>query len=109
MVIKDPNSLFKDDNNNFYREIFTFYDSNSLEMLAEWLGKYPDSKINNLEVNPILDKYRDSNKERRSKGKFTDEEQFWNLYTMSSVVLDVSIPEKYFDDVFIEPQDYFHY
>ena len=108
MVIKDPNSLFKDDD-GFYRGIYTFYDSDLLEMLQGWLTKYPDCKINNLEVTPALDKYRDPNKERRQKAKFTEEEQFWTIYTMSGVVLDVSIPAKYFDDSFKAPFNYYDY
>ena len=82
MVIKDPNSLFKDDG-DYSRYIYVYIDEPELGCLERWLTKYSDVKINNLEVKAHVDQ----------KGNLD-----------SKVILDASVPNKYFNHVFDSPE-----
>ncbi len=93
MLIKNPNELFKSGDDNRSRYLYVYHDGPQLESLEDWLDKYKGSIINNLEVQPYTFKYKNEDGEYRES-------------MVSKVVLDVSIPDKYFYDVVDEPEDY---
>lgn len=92
MKIKNPNSVFKCNEcnkNDYLRELYVFVDNGSLEGLENWLDQYNESIINDLEITPYI--YEDENHEKE---------------VVSKVVLDASIPGKYFNNRVYGPESY---
>lgn len=92
MEIKDPNSLFKNDGNRSHY-IYVYFDGPGLEALEDWLDEYKGTLINSLEVQPYI--YKDKDR----TGEYKE-------YMASKVILDVFIPNKYFNDGVSAPADY---
>ena len=92
MLIKDPNSLFKDDGNRS-RYIYVYFDEPELGILEDWLDEYKGTVINSLEVKPYV--YKDKDKNDKYKE-----------YMASKVIVDVSIPNKYFYKGVSSPDNY---
>lgn len=82
MLVKDPNLLFKDDGNRS-RYIYVYFDEPELGILEDWLDEYKGTVINSLEVKPYVYKEKDKN------GEYIE-------CMASKVIVDVSIPNKYF-------------
>lgn len=92
MLVKDPNLLFKDDGNRS-RYIYVYFDEPELGILEDWLDKYKGTVINSLEVKPYVYKDKDKN------DKYIE-------YMASKVIVDVSIPNKYFYKGVSGPDNY---
>ena len=92
MLVKDPNSLFKDDGNRS-RYIYVYFDEPELGILEDWLDKYKGTVINSLEVKPYVYKYKNKNDE-------------YIECMASKVIVDVSIPNKYFYKGVSSPDNY---
>ena len=93
MLVKDPNSLFKDSDDNRSRYIYVYFDEPELGILEDWLDKYRGTVINSLEVKPHVYKDKDKN------GKYIE-------CMASKVIVDVSIPNKYFYKGVSGPDNY---
>ncbi|OXC12292.1 hypothetical protein AYP77_02835 [Lactobacillus crispatus] len=92
MLIKDPNLLFKDDGNRS-RYIYVYFDEPELGILEDWLDEYKGTVINSLEVKPYVYKEKDKN------GEYIE-------CMASKVIVDVSIPNKYFYKGVSSPHNY---
>lgn len=92
MLVKDPNLLFKDDGNRS-RYIYVYFDEPELGILEDWLDKYKGTVINSLEVKSYVYKKKDKN------GEYIE-------YMASKVIVDVSIPNKYFYKGVSGPDNY---
>ena len=92
MLVKDPNLLFKDDGNRS-RYIYVYFDEPELGILEDWLDKYKGTVINSLEVKPYVYKNKNKNDE-------------YIECMASKVIVDVSIPNKYFYKGVSSPDNY---
>lgn len=85
-------NFFKDDGNRS-RYIYVYFDEPELGILEDWLDKYKGTVINSLEVKPYVYKDKDKN------DKYIE-------YMASKVIVDVSIPNKYFYKGVSGPDNY---